>query len=134
MSHYHVAFQAIINEICRYTVLMYYRLDLDLVLECDASRVSMGMTLVQPGSFGIKFIDVTCLKPLTFASKTLNPTEQCYANSQREMLAVVFGLKKFEYYTLDCQTLVLCDYKPLSYISSKDIRSVPPHLQCMLLR
>ena len=65
----------------------------------------MGMTLTQdfsqePRSFGIEFIDVTCLELVAFASMTLTPTEQHYANTVREMLAVVFGLKKFEYYTI----------------------------------
>ena len=99
----------------------------------------MGITLLQdlcqePGSFGIGFIDVTCLMPLVFASKTLTPTEQCYANIGREMLSVMFDLEKFEYYTLGHHTLVLSEHKLLSSITSKDIGSAPACLQCMLLR
>ena len=90
MSHHHIAFQTVINEICRHTVLKYYRPGFDLVLECDASNIAMGMTLMQdfsqePGFFGIEFIDITCLKLLVVASKTLSPTEQHYANIGRDV-------------------------------------------------
>ena len=96
MLHHHIAFKVIINEISMHTILNYYRPDLDLVLECDASIVAVSMTLIQdfsqePGSFGIEFLDVTCLKPLALASKTLTPTTQYYANIKREILAVVSG-------------------------------------------
>ena len=82
MPSHHVAFQAIINEICRHTTLKDYRPDLDTVLECDASKVAMGMTHMQdfnqePCFFGIEFIDVTHLELLDFASKILTPTQQC---------------------------------------------------------
>ena len=88
----------------------------------------------EPRSFGIKFIDVTHLKPLAFASKTLTPTKQHCANTKRDMLGVIFGFKKFKYYSLNHNTLILSDHKPLSSITSKDYRSASPHLQHMLLR
>ena len=33
-----------------------------------------------PLSYGIENLNITMLEPLTFASKTLTPNEQCYAN------------------------------------------------------
>ena len=47
MPHDQVAFQVIINDICKETILRYYRPDLDLVLECHASKIAMGMNLLQ---------------------------------------------------------------------------------------
>ena len=137
MPHHHLALQAIIDEICSHTILQVLQPGLDLVLECDASKVALGMMLMQdfsqePWAFGIEFIDVTCLEPLAFTSKTLTPTKQHYINIERGMLAVIFDLKKFEYYILDHLTLVLSDHKPLSSIISKDIGLAPPCLQCML--
>ena len=79
-------------------------------------------------SLSIDFLDVTYLDLLAFASKILTPTKQCYANVEREMIAVIFGLEKFKYYTLGYHTLVLNDCKPLSSITSKGIMSAPPHL------
>ena len=125
------------DKIYRHIILKYYRSDLDLVLECDASKVAMNMTLMQdfsqgPRSFSIELIDVTCLEPLAFASKTQISTKQCYANIGKEMLAVIFKLEKFEYYTLD--TKDLSDHKLLSSITNKEIGSAPSHLHHMLLR
>ena len=38
------------------------------------------------------------LEPMAFANNTLYPTEQDYANNRQEMLAVVSGLEKFQFY------------------------------------
>ena len=78
MSYHPIEFQASIKEVCRHTILKYYRPDLDLILESGASKVAMGMASMpdfsqEPGFFGIKFIDVTGLEPMAFASKTLTP-------------------------------------------------------------
>ena len=37
-------------------------------------------------------------KPIAFASKALTKTEYCYANIEREMLAVVFRAERFRTY------------------------------------
>ena len=77
------------DDICRHIILRYYRPDLDLVLECDASKVAMGMLLMQnfsqkSGSFGTELIDARFLKLLVFVSKIPIPTKQYYASNERE--------------------------------------------------
>ena len=47
MPLHQVAFQAIIDDICKETIVRYYRPHLDLVLECDASKIAVGMSLLQ---------------------------------------------------------------------------------------
>ena len=37
-------------------------------------------------------------KPMAFASKALTKAECCYANIEREMLAVIFGAERFRTY------------------------------------
>ena len=131
MIHHNVAFQTIIDEICRHTILKYYRPDIELVLECDASKVVMGLTHMQdfsqePRTFGIEFTDLRHLELLAFASKTLTSTKQHYTNIKREMLAVIFDHKKFKYYTLGHHILVLGDHKPLSSITNRDTGATHP--------
>lgn len=41
------------------------------------------------------------------ASRSLTDTEARYSNIERECLAVMFGLEKFEYYLLGRHTLLL---------------------------
>ena len=87
-----------------------------------------------PLNLGIKYLNVTMLEPLAFASKTLMLTSQCYANTKQEILSVVSGLEKFQHYRFGRHTLVLSDQKPLASIMGKDMSNVPPRLQWMLLR
>ena len=54
----------------------------------------------------------------TFASKALTPTEQCYTNNERELLACVFGTERF--------------HKSLEQILMKNLVDVPVHKQRML--
>ena len=87
-----------------------------------------------PVNLGIENLNSTMLEPLAFASKTFTSTEQCYANIEPEMLAIVYGLEKFQYYMFGRHNLVLSDHKPLALITGKDISIDSPRLQQMLLK
>ena len=50
---------------------------------------------------------------MAYASRALNDTEQNYAQIKKEMLAILFGLTKFERFTLGMKVMVEYDYKPL---------------------
>ena len=50
------------------------------------------------------------------------------------MLAVVFGLERFESHTYGRHLEVESDHKPLEIIHGKNINSAPKRLQKMLLR
>ena len=87
----------------------------------DASSRGLGAALLQDG------------RPFTFASKSLTPTEQRYANIEREMLAVVFGCKRFHTYVYAKNCTIESDHKPLEMIKKKNLGAAPPRLQRMLL-
>ena len=94
----------------------------------------MVMSLLQdftqdPLNLGIQNLNVTMLVPLVFASRTLTLTEQHYANIKWEMLAVVYGLEKFQWCMFGRHILLLSDHKPLASITGKDIGNAPPRLQ-----
>ena len=72
--------------------------------------------------------------PITYDSKTLTSTETRYANIERELLGVVGGLEKFNYFTFGRPVVILTDHKTLIAISMKSLVSAPPRLQCLLLR
>ena len=75
-------------------LLRYYRPDLDLYLETDASRVAIGMALLQSNEN-----DRSSLYPIAYGSRTLTEAETRYANIERELLGVVGGLEKLNYFT-----------------------------------
>ena len=57
-------------------------------LQCDASKSGLGACLMQDG------------QPIQYASRALTETEKEYAQLEKEMLAILFGLERFERYVL----------------------------------
>ena len=71
-----IDFRKIIEMLCKEgKILKYYRPDLDLFLETDASGKGIGMALLQS-----KEDHRNSLYPIAYGSKTLTPAETRYAN------------------------------------------------------
>ena len=68
-------------------VLKYYDPKLELTLQIDASETGIGAAILQDN------------QPIAYASRTLTDTETRYAQIEKELLSVVFGLQKFHQYT-----------------------------------
>ena len=77
------ALRAMKQAIVQSPTLAIYDHQKELVLENDASEYGIGSVLLQDG------------KPLDYAPRTLSATEQNYAQIEKELLAITFGLKKF---------------------------------------
>src|SRR5436190_1919486 len=74
-------------------------------------------------------------QPVAYASRTLTATESSYAQIEKECLAIVFGLQRFEQYVVGRNdVLVETDHKPLESIFKKPLISAPKRLQRMLMR
>ena len=122
-------FECIVNALCENpNLLRYYRPELDLFLETDASGMAIGMALLQSETN-----DRSSLYPIAYGSKTLTDAETHYVNIERELLGMVGGLKKFHYSPFGCPVQILTDHKPLISISKKSLVNAPPRLQCLLL-
>ena len=87
----------------------------------DTSLHGLGGTLVQDG------------KPVAYASKALTPTEQCYANIKRKVLAIVFGVECFHTYVNSWTFTILMDHKLLEQIQQKTLADAPVCLQQVLM-
>ena len=103
-------------------VLKYFSQDKKSVLQCDASKDGLGACLMQEGH------------PIAYASRALTPTETNYAQIEKELLSVVFGVEKFSEYLYGRHVVVETDHKPLECIVKKSLLSSPKRLQQMLLR
>ena len=68
--------------VCEDTTLRYFDPKKPVVIQVDASGKGLGAALIQDEG------------PVAFASKALTPTEQRYANNERELLACVFGAER----------------------------------------
>ena len=51
--------------------------------------------------------------PIAYASRPLTETGTRYAQMEKEMLAIVFAVEKFNDYTFGNKTIVFSDHKPL---------------------
>ena len=115
------AFTAVKEAISEETTLSYFNPKKDTTIQVDASSKGLGAVLLQEG------------RPIAFASKSLTEAEQRYANIEREVLAVVFGCKRFHTYVYASKFTIESDHKPLEMISAKNITCAPPRLQRMFL-
>ena len=93
-----------------------------VTIQVDASGKGLGAALIQDNG------------PVTFASKALTPTEQCYANNERELLACIFGAEHFWIYVFGRHFTIESDHKSLEQISMKNLADAPVCLQRMLLQ
>ena len=101
------ALQQVKSLISKEVTLAYFDPTKPTTIQVDASGRGLGAALLQEG------------KPIAFASKSLTPAEQRYANIEQEMLAVVFGGKRFHTYVYGQHFTVESDHKPLEMIIQK---------------
>ena len=59
--------------------------------------------------------------PVVYASKKLLRRERRYCVIERECLAIVFALKKFERYLYERQFTLQTDHQPLAYIQRSKV-------------
>lgn len=116
------SFERIKRLICEATTLAYFDPSKETIIQVDASLAAVGAALTQNG------------KIVAFASKSLSPCEQRYANIERELLACVFGAERFHSYVFGKHFVIESDHKPLEMIAKKSLSAAPARLQRMLLR
>ena len=115
------AFQHVKEMIGNSPTLSFYDPNKELTLENDASEYGLGSALMQEG------------KPIAFASRALTSTERNYAQIEKEMLAILYGLNKFHHFTYGRKVTVVTDHKPIVSIVKKALTQAPKRLQGMLL-
>ena len=80
---YQVVFDKLKSLVCQDTTHRYFNMKKPVTIQVDASGKGLGGALVQDDGL------------VTFASKAFTPTEQHYANKERELLTYVFSAEYF---------------------------------------
>jgi hypothetical protein len=80
----------------------------EFILTTDASNQGLGAILSQ-GEIGKDL-------PVVYASRNLNKAEKKYTTSEKELLAIVWGVKHFRPYLYGRKFKVASDHKPLTWI------------------
>ena len=108
------------DAILKTGVLRYLHPTAKITVQCDASSLGLGTAILQEG------------KPVAFASRALSSAEKNYSQLEKEMLAIVFALRRFDQYVYGREVLVESDHQPLETILRKPLHEAPRRLQRMM--
>ncbi|CAK9293182.1 unnamed protein product [Gordionus sp. m RMFG-2023] len=95
--------------------LNYYNPDLPIGIATDASKKGLGAVLFHIEVNGKEM-------PIAYASRTLLKAEINYTNIEREALAIVYAVKKFQEFLIGSKFVIITDHKPLVYIFTKGLK------------
>jgi hypothetical protein len=97
-------------------ILQYLDFLQEFILTTDASSEGAGAVLSQ-GQIGRDL-------PIAYVSHTFNKAEKNYSTVEKELAAIVWGIKHFRTYQYGRRFKIVSDHKPLTWIMSvKDSRS-----------
>jgi hypothetical protein len=89
----------------------------EYVVDCDASGAAAGSVLSQWQKGELRVI--------AYASRTFRGAEKRYTTNQRELSAVIFGLKQFRVYVLGRPFLLRSDHSSLRYLmTTKEVGTI----------
>ena len=105
------AFQELKRRLIAKPILRLPDVKEPFVLRTDASNEAIGAVLLQEHEEGIF--------PVGYASRRLLPREQNYSVMEKECLAIVWAVHRFQIYLYGRQFTLQTDHQPLTYMSQK---------------
>nr|GEY12383.1 reverse transcriptase domain-containing protein [Tanacetum cinerariifolium] len=105
------AFRTLKDKLTEAPILIAPNWDQPFELMCDASDYTVGAVLGQRIE--------KHLRPIHYASKTMNQAETNYTTIEKEMLVVVYTFEKFRSYLIMNKSIVYTDHSALKYLFAK---------------
>lgn len=109
------SFETLKNIIATDQILAYPDFNKPFILTTDASEYALGAVLSQ--------MHDKLERPIAFASRTLNDTEIRYATNEKEALAIIWAVKKYQPYLYGNRFTLVTDHKPLTFIKTSEKNS-----------
>ena len=99
-----LSFDTLKERLCQAPVLKYPDYTKTFTLTTDASNEGLGAILSQDGH------------PCCFISRTLNPPERNYTTTEKELLAIVWAVRRFRQYLLGRKFKIQTDHQALKWL------------------
>ena len=109
------AFNKMKNALSTAPVLALPNFTEEFVVETDASGVGIGVVLMQKGH------------PLAFINKALSSTHQALSVYDKEMMAILFAVKKWHYFLIGRHFVIQIDHQPLRYLMEQKVSTPSQH-------
>ena len=116
------SFQDIKNAVTKTPVLKFFKPNMPIEGQGDASSRGLGFVLLQEE------------RSVTYSSRALTSAEQNYSQIENELLAQVFGMEQNHQCIYGCEVTIWTDHQSLVSIATKALASTPKSLQRLLLR
>jgi hypothetical protein len=115
-------FNALKNILTRAPILSFPDFSLPFYVATDASNVGIGAVLYQlPGGEA----EPENIRYISFVARSLQDRERRYSATQKELLGIVFALKKLHYYLWGNHFTLFTDHRALTYMhTQKDMNSM----------
>lgn len=104
------SFEILRNHLLQEPILQYPDFAKTFNITTDASGIAVAAVLSQ-GPVGKDL-------PIAYCSRLLNTAERNYSTIERELLAIVYGIKYFRPYVYGQEFNLLTDHKPLTWLKS----------------
>ena len=122
------AFVEVKEEISNSPVLALFDPSRETIVSADASSYGLGAVLLQKQASGER-------RPVAYASRAMTPTEQRYAQIEKEALAITWACDRFADYLMGLQFHVETDHKPLvPLLSAKRLNKLLIRVQRFRMR
>ena len=122
------AFKEVKDALITSPILSLFDQTRETVVSADASSYGLGAVLLQRQADGQ-------LQPISYISRSLTPTEQRYAQIEKEALAFTWARERFSDYLLGMQFHIHTDHKPLvPLFGVKNLDELPIRVQRFSLR
>uniref|UniRef100_A0A147BJ81 RNA-directed DNA polymerase n=1 Tax=Ixodes ricinus TaxID=34613 RepID=A0A147BJ81_IXORI len=122
------AFQRLKDMISSDVCMANYHPQHPTIISADSSSFGLGAVLLQDQPTGER-------RAVAFASRALTPTEQRYSQTEKEALAVVWAVQRFDEYVRGLQFTVETDHQPLTaLLGEMDVDVLPPRIQRLRIK
>ena len=102
-------FETLKEKLISAPVMAYFDINKEAHLYVDASPYGLSAILMQKNETGD-------LRIVAYGSRSLTDVERRYSQTEREALAIVWGVEHFHRYVYGCAFIIITDHKPLEVI------------------